>query len=222
MKTFDFLGSYVLDQLAKTYTVKELDLGGDAALSKKGMHFFTKCYDVEGLGHLCVMTMNAMLGMMKMETVVLSVTGKDAPLINLDMVQAMGKETFMAEFYDDQLSPLPQEQAAAYEALRQRDKDIPDYVSGPHWYDDIRYPFSYAKTGKGFTERFQAAGKAYFEEYLRQLALLPACDREEKGAKVSAFAQTLYSQGGPAVDQVKNLFGDEIAGRLVKTHMYGC
>ena len=57
--------------------------------------------------------------------------------------------------------------------------------------------------------------------YLRQLSLLPACDPAAKAAKIRAFAETLFTTGGPAVDQVKALFGDEIARRLVCTHMYG-
>ncbi len=221
MKEFDKIGSYVLDRLGEKYEVKPLDIGSDAQLSKKGMHFFTRSYEIKDLGHLCIMTMNAMMGLMKMETVVLSVTGKDAPLANFDWIKAMGKETFMAEFYDCQLSPLPQDLAAAYEALKARDQDLPAYESGPHWYDSIRYPFTYAKTAKGADDRFLAAGKAYFDEYLRQLALLPDCDPAAKAEKVRTFANTLFTSGGPAVDQVKSLFGDEIAQRLVCSHMYG-
>jgi len=215
------MGSYVLERLKASYEVKELAVGPEAELSKKGMHFSTRSFEIADLGHLCIMTMNAMMGLMQMETVVLSVTAKDAPLVNFDWIRAMGKETFMAEFYDCQLSPLPQELQAAYDALKARDADLPAYESGPHWYDDIRYPFTYAKTAKGAGDRFEAAGKAYFEEYLRQLALLPACDRAAKAEKVRAFADTLFTTGGPAVDQVKSLFGDDIARRLVCTHMYG-
>lgn len=222
MAEFDRMGSYVLRRLAEEgYTARPLDLGPDARLSKKGMHFSTKSFEIKDLGHLCVMTMNAMIGLMKMETVVLSVTAKDAPLINLDWISAMGKTTFMAEFYDCQLSPLPPALQEAYAALQARDGDLPAYESGPHWYDSIRYPFTYARTAKGADDRFLAAGKAYFDEYLRQLSLLPDCDSAAKAEKVRTFANTLFTSGGPAVDQVKALFGDEIAQRLVCSHMYG-
>lgn len=222
MAEFDRMGSYVLRRLAEEgYTAQPLDLGPDARLSKKGMHFSTKSFEIKDLGHLCVMTMNAMMGLMKMETVVLSVTAKDAPLINLDWISAMGKTTFMAEFYDCQLSPLPPALREAYAALQARDGDLPAYESGPHWYDSIRYPFTYARTAKGAEDRFLATGRAYFDEYLRQLSLLPACDPAAKAAKIRTFAETLFTTGGPAVDQVKALFGDEIARRLVCTHMYG-
>ncbi|MBQ4505715.1 MAG: hypothetical protein II971_00510 [Firmicutes bacterium] len=222
MSGYDRMGSYVLKKLGEGYRINKLDIGADAELSKSGMRFSTSCYEVEGLGRLCIMTMNAMMGLMKMETVVLSAFTKDAPLLNLDWVKAMGKETFMAEFYDCCLSPLPEELGAAYAAIKAKDADIPEYESGPHWYDDIKLPFSYGKTGKGYSQRFTEAGRAYFDEYMRQLELLADCGAEAKAEKVRGFAETLFKNGGPAVDQVKKLFGDETAQRLIVKHMYGC
>ena len=35
------------------------------------------------------------------------------------------------------------------------------------------------------------------------------------------FAVNLYNNGGPAVDQIKKLFGEETAKRLILRHMYG-
>ena len=59
MTEFDRMGSYALRRLAEGYAVRPLDLGTDAQLSKKGMHFFTRSYEIQDLGHLCIMTMNA-------------------------------------------------------------------------------------------------------------------------------------------------------------------
>ena len=42
-----------------------------------------------------------------------------------------------------------------------------------------------------------------------------------KKEKVAAFAETLFSQGGPAVDTIVKLFGRETAERLILHHMYG-
>ena len=62
--------------------------------------------------------MNAFLGLMKMETAVLSMTGKDVPLLNLDWVRAFGKETQIVELYDTQLEPYPEALLAEFDALR--------------------------------------------------------------------------------------------------------
>ncbi len=215
------LGKLLLDTLGRSFALRKKELGADARLSKKGMAFETEVYTIGEIGQLCILRMRAMLGLMRMETAVVSVTGRDLPLFNVDWVLAMGKETLMAELYDTQLSPCSQEALDAFQKLKDRDADLPAPEAKPHWYDPILYPCSYCKTGKGLTERFNAASRAYVEEFVTQLAAAPACDPREKGQKVRAFAETLFSQGGPAVDAFTGLFGREVARRMILDHMYG-
>ncbi len=216
------LGEMTRSLLERSYTLKREELGADAHLSKKGMVFDTEAWEIPGLGHFCLMRMKAFFGLMKMETAVLAVNEKDVPLLNLDWVSAFGKETQIAELYDTQLAPYPEEKLAAFDALRRRDADLPDPpAKGAHWYDAILYPCSCHKAGKGFSERFAQTARDYFETFLRQLAEAPACDPEAKAAKTRAFAERLFAEGGPAVDQVTKLFGAETAKRLILRHMYG-
>ena len=51
----------------------------------------------------------------------------------------------------------------------------------------------------------------------REQARFTAIER----AKVQAFAERLFAEGGPAVDQVTKLFGEQTAKRLILQHMYG-
>ena len=215
------LGDMVLDRLSQRVTLKKEELGADARLSKKGMVFETESYEIPELGHFCILRMNAFLGLMKMETAVLAVDGRDVPLLNLDWVRAFGKETQIVELYDTQLEPCPEEKLAEFDALRRRDDELPGMSSAGHWYDAILYPCSYHKAGKGLTERLAAAARDYTETYLRQLEAAPACDRAAKAEKIKAFAERLFAEGGPAVDQVTKLFGAETARRLILRRMYG-
>ena len=148
----------VLEALGRTYALKQEDLGADACLSKKGMTFLTESWEIQGIGHLCVMRMNAFLGLMRMETVVIAPTGVDFPLFNLDWVKAFGAETQIAELYNTQLLPLPDECQAAFDCARAQYDDVPDVpAKDPHWYDDILYPCSFHKKGRGLTERLSRA-----------------------------------------------------------------
>ena len=221
MSSTQGLGNMVRTLLEKQYALKKEELGADARLSKKGMVFETEAYEIPDLGHFCILRMNAFLGLMKMETAVLSVTGKDVPLLNLDWVRAFGKETQIVELYDTQLEPYPEALLSEFDALRRRDDDLPaQEAKGAHWYDAILYPCSYHKAGKKLTERLAAAARGYTETFLRQLADAPACGAEAKRAKNRAFAERLFAEGGPAVDQVTKLFGPETARRLILRHMY--
>ena len=216
------VGALMLKALSHDHTLQRNDIGADARLAKKGMVFETESYEVEGVGHFCILRMNAMLGLMKMETAVLAVWEKDLPLLNLDWVKAMGKETQIVELYDVQLAPYPMERLSAFRRILDRDGDLQDYVSpGQHWYDKILYPCSYHKSGKGIAQRLNAAARDYVSEYMAQLSEAPVCDSAAKREKVRDFAETLFAQGGPAVDQVVKLFGRETASRLVLGHMYG-
>ncbi len=216
------LGETVLSRLERDHKVVRNDIGVDALLKKSGFSFTTETYEVENIGHLCILRMSGMLGLMHMETVVLATTKKDAPLINLDRVIVMGKETQIVEFYDDMLEMYPKKYTDIFEALKEKDGDIADYISGgEHWYDPILMPCSYHKTGKGVSERFERAAKEYLDAYVLQADELAPCDSSLKAAKVRDFAEKLFYNGGPAVDQVKKLFGDETARRLILKHMYG-
>ena len=215
------LGDMVREQLAQQYSLQKKELGADARLSKSGMVFETEVYEIAELGHFCILRMNAFLGLMKMETAVLAVSGKDVPLINLDWVRVMGRETQIVELYDTQLAPWPDAARSEFDALRRRDGDLPDTVTSAHWYDAILYPCSYHKVGRKISGRLSAAARDYTALYLRQLADAPVCDSAAKQEKTRAFAARLFAEGGPAVDQVTKLFGAEIAKRLILRHMNG-
>ena len=210
-----------LDMLKKKYEVLQTDIGSDARLSKSGMTFNIRSYDVKGLGHLCLMDMKAMLGLMKMETAVLSSETKDVPLFNIDSISAMGNKTQLVEFYDNQIEPLSDEAADRYMKIKESGPELEPYVSGEHWYDPILYPFSYGQKKKGDTKVFDEICTKYIAEYLDQLEAAPDCDPSEKKTKTAAFAQGLLDNGGPAVDQFRKLFGDETAYRIIMQHMYG-
>ena len=103
------IGQIVLDNFRKNFEITENDIGSDAVLKKSMMKFVTRTYDIKDYGHLCVMNMEGMLGLMKMETVILVPFDKDVPLVDFDYISAMGKETYIAEFYRYMLKEYPEE-----------------------------------------------------------------------------------------------------------------
>ena len=144
------------------------------------------------------------------------------PLMNMDWVSIPGKQTLIGELYDTQLVPWPGESQAAFSRISDRDHDLPDYTSGSgHWYDNLLYPCSYHKTGRGIASRLEASADDFISLFIDQLEEAPACDYEAKRAKTEAFAQNLAADGGSAVKQFTKLFGKETADRMVIHHMYG-
>ncbi len=212
----------VLAALERSYSLQKEDLGDDARLSAKGMTFTTESWEITGIGHLCIMQMSAFLGLMRMETAIIAPKDVDSPLFNLDWVKAFGNETQIAELYDTQLQPWPSECLEVFEFARAKYTDLPDAPAGDaRWYDEILYPCSLHKKGRGITGRMSQAAQDYLTIYVDFLSSVPTCDPEQKSAKVQAFAESLFAEGGPAVDMVTKLFGEQTARRLVLQHMYG-
>lgn len=215
-------GRYILKQLSQHYTLHWIDIGDDARLSKSGFVFDISVYEIEDIGHLCMMNMKAMFGLMRMETVILSVTQKDVPLLNIDWVKVPGKQTLIGELYNTQLEPWPNESQAAFLQISERDYDLPDYESGSeHWYDSLLYPCSYHKARRGIASRLERSSYDFIRLFVSQLEKASTCDYEAKKAKIEAFAQNLSANGGSAVKLFKKLFGEETAKRVVIHHMYG-
>lgn len=221
------LGQYATAVLGQYFELIPGNIGADAHLSKRGMTFDTKSCEIKGVGHLCVMRMNAFMGLMKMETIVIAPTKVDMPLFNVDWVSAFGTETLIAELYDTQLDPWPGEAQKKFEEIQEEYLDVEDNESGEHWYDSVLYPVSIHKKGKGLTDRFNDAAKDYIDLFAAELAELsePAaagkCPADLKRARVGDFARTLVENDGPAVNMMAKLFGEETMRRIVLKHMYG-
>ena len=221
------LGQYATAALGQYFELIPGNIGADAHLSKRGMTFDTKSCEIKGVGHLCVMRMNAFMGLMKMETIVIAPTKVDMPLFNVDWVSAFGTETLIAELYDTQVEPWPGEAQKKFEESQEEYLDVEDNESGEHWYDSVLYPVSIHKKGKGLTDRFNDAAKDYIDLFAAELAELsePAaagkCPADLKRARVGDFARTLVENDGPAVNMMAKLFGEETMRRIVLKHMYG-
>ena len=218
------LGQYTVDSLGRYFDLVPKDLGADARLSKRGMTFETKSWEIRGIGHLCVLRMNAFFGLMKMETIVIAPFEADLPLYNADWVNAFGTETQMAELYDTQLEPWPEESKGKFDEIKAASADLPDAPTGEHWYDAVLYPCSVHKKGKKLTDRFNKLAKEYTDLFVAELVAAAAsgkCPADLKKARVSEFAHKLVENDGPAVSMMAKLFGKETMQRIVLQHMYG-
>ena len=214
-------GEMFRKKLEQRYVLRPVDLKEDSLLKGSGMTFRLSCYEAEGLGHFFCMDMSGMLGMMKMETVILAVETKKVPLINIDYIKAMGKETMMAEYYDAAGDVIPEDIKKEFFSILNEDKALEDYPTGDHWYNDILLPFTYRKKGKKMTDHFLKVGEREVDTFLRFIDEAEETSKEERQKHTLNFAQSLLDNGGPAVDQFVKLFGKEKAEKVVKEYMYG-
>ena len=212
----------ILSELGREYTVKERNLGEYRVLKKSGMTFRISSYDIQGLGSMSTIDMTAMLGLMQMESVILTAEEKDLPLFSMDFIKAAGKCTLLEEFYDTMLSPIDTESQDGYRLVKARYAYLPKYETGSRWYDSIRYDFTLGATDKSLKDLKEEITAAYFAAYRENAGRAPAVDPVLKKAKTAEYVDGLFSNGGPAVDQFKKLFGEETSREVFERFVFSC
>ena len=208
----DFIGL-----LKETYTVTERNIGAYAVMKKNGMKFNISSYEVEGVGNMSYFTMTAMLGLMKMQTVVFTPLTVDAPLFSFDYINAMGNETLMLELYSTQLSDI---NVSSLDKIKADYTHLPDHDLGSHWYDHLKMSPTLAKKGKKLKAEYQKLCEDFFRGYIGVLGTAVPCDRSEKQQKVREYTNGLLENGGPATDQFRKLFGEDATVELFTKYIF--
>ncbi|MBR2578073.1 MAG: hypothetical protein IKE38_03985, partial [Erysipelotrichaceae bacterium] len=107
------------------------------------MNFETQGYEAEGLGHVSTMKAADAAGMMKMESFIVDPFDVDAPLLSIDRIQAMGKDSLYLELYDTCLEAGREEER--FEKVKEKYSALEDIPYKENWYDAIRYRSSILK-----------------------------------------------------------------------------
>ena len=212
----------LISELSRAYTVKERDAGRYGVLKKSGMTFRISSYEIGGLGSMSVIDMKAMLGLMQMESVILTAEEKDLPLFSMDFIKAAGKCTLLEEFYDNMIAPLDDVSAVKYRQVKAKYAYLPKYETGSRWYDSIRYDFTLGATDKSLKTLKEEITAKYLAAYLDNAGRAPSADPTEKKAKTAEYVDGLFANGGPAVDQFKKLFGEETAREIFEKLVFSC
>ena len=206
----------MLETIAGSFPLTELPCGEFEKMTVNGMVFHVRRFIAGGLGNVSVMAASA--GPMKMDTLVITPTERDMPLLSYDRVLAMGNDTLIFELYDTllgtaDLSGLDEVKAAA--------ADLPDHDLGSHWYDSIKLPQSLSKQGtKAQSEAFDSIVSRYLTQYLAAARNAPACDAARKREKAGIYTEGLLTHGGPSTDIFKKGIGEEKAAELFRRVLF--
>lgn len=209
----------LLNEIDKNYKLTERSAGDYAALKISGMKFTIRCFDAAGLGHVSAMSAAGFFGLMKMDTLIVTPTQRDMPLLSYDRVNAMGKDTLIVELYDTFIDKKPLSSTAA---AVESGKSLPAHDAGAHWYDSIKLPESFAKKGgKKDGDAFDALTGRVLSGYLEDSKAVLASDPEEKRKKASVYVNGLLEHGGPSTDVFMKALGKEKTTELFRKLLFG-
>ena len=144
LKSKPILGA-LIEKINAAHPMTKLDVGEYSEIKAPMMRFEISAYKAEGLGHVSVMSMSGMLGLMKMDTVIINPTDRDLPLFSYDRVYAAGNDTFIVELYDTMANPC---EMTALGKVKADAADLPPHDLGEHWYNSIKLPESLSFKGQ--------------------------------------------------------------------------
>lgn len=209
----------LINCIGNFYPLTQENAGEFACMKVQGMNFSVQCYHAEGLGHVSVMQASGFFGLMKMDTLILTPTEKDMPLLSYDRVYAMGTDTLIYGVYDTLLGEAT---LTATEKAKNEGNDLPDHDVGSHWYDSIKLPASLAKKGrKASAPDFDKLAESYLMGYLSDCGFAASCEVKPKLEKAAMYVDGLLSHGGPSTDVFKKAMGEEKNAELFHKVLFG-
>ena len=206
----------VVDLFAQRGNLVAKDVSPWQTFSGKGMKFQLQSYDWDGCACVSYLSMRAFLGLMKMETLICTPYTKDLPIYSYDKIIAFGKKSLLLEVYDTQVEPVD---LSSMDAVKESYKDLKDKQPKPAWYDSLRLSPSIFKEGK--EEKLAQLATAMTTAYLDLFATAREVDRAVKTDRNRTYVEGLISNGGPAINAVRGMIGDEAAETLFRRFLFG-
>ena len=210
----------LLTLINEKYPITDIDCGEFANMSVKGMKFKISAYKAEGLGHVSIMRGSAMMGLMKMDTLIINPTELDLPLYSYDRILAMGNDTLIVELYDTLLGEFSEDKL-----LERKDgfSHLPERDPGKHWYDSIKLKSSISKKGKArnVSNGFEYLTMEHLYAYLYPDEAKIVQDYEAKQDKARIYVNGLIEKGGPSTDVFKGAIGEAKTRELFESVLFG-
>ena len=197
--------------LKERFTLREITPEKYRTMGSLMMRFRLEQYEAEGLGNLCVLRTKAMLGLMKLVTVVVTPnSGKNVPFLLIDTMDMGKKHLCYVEYYDCTAEGADRDLLLAAGAPY---ADIADYAERPAWYVSERMAGSLIKTGD--RTRLEQMALDALAAYREQAAA--ALAKEENLAGLRAFQQRMVQEGNPSTAALTRTLGKEGAEAFFRT-----
>ena len=206
-----------LELINSAFPLKEKNIGDYKKLKVSVMNFETQTFEAKGLGSVCYMKSSGMLGLMKMESLVITPTELDLPLYSLEFISVAGKVKFLVEVYDTLCEKLSLENL---ERTAKSHGELADIPQKPHWYDNLILEGFVAKEGKkAQAELLRNFSKEHLKTYLA-LDAKETTDMQNKKEKTLFYVDGLLKNGGPATDVFKKSLGAEKTAEFLHKVMF--
>ncbi len=206
------------DIFEKKFKLTKIDIGEFSSLKVGPMKFKIECYDIENIGRLSILRGKAMLGLMKMDTLMFTCFNKDVPFFNYDRIHAFGKDTLLIECYD---TLKEKKEYPSLLSIKEKLNGVGKYEQKPAWYDSIRLKESLACKGKKVTKLFDEVATSFILEFSDITIGAKDIDPKEKKELQKKYIEGLLSNGGVSTDMFIKNIGKEKTETLYRKYLFG-
>jgi len=209
--------SILLNLIGERYLIDQMDIGDLSTLKTSVMNFSIQAYKVIGLGHVSVMCDEDVLGLMKMDTLIVNPYEIDLPLLSYDRIYTPTDDTLIFELYDTVVGFYSEDNLIS---IKSEYQDIPDRDTRTQWYDTIKLSSSISKNGRSDQQsRIDELTVRFFKAYLSSASKVGSISKRLQ--KTRDYVEGLLKHGGPSTDVFVKEFGIQKTARLYRTILFG-
>lgn len=204
----------VIAELKENFTVTPVDVGDYKTMKIYGiMNFDVEQYDIEGIGNLSIMRMNA-LGLMQMSTVVITPQDKNLPLLSADYMYILSNRKAYLEFYDvvAQKDEAYQNLLTALTTTKEKYNHLENIQASEAWYADLLTVTTYKAGTPESDDDLKGLLIDSLDVYMEHAKSLPLLTDAEKAEKLDItvkYTDGLIEKGGISTDVFKKELGPE-------------
>ncbi len=203
----------VLTELKANYTVTERDPGEYKNIKLYGiMNCDVEQYDVEGLGNLCIMRVDAVA--MQMSCIIMTPQDRNLPLFSTDYMYMLGNRIAYLEFYD-----VVEEKDDTYMKLmnslntkHEEYSHLEDASVSEAWYQDLITSGAYKKgttAQDGELKNILMDSYKLYIDHAKSIEELSEASVEKKLAITKEYTDGLVDKGGISTDVFKQQLGND-------------
>lgn len=193
-----------------------VDIGEFSSFRVNPMKVHVQRCLLEGVGGLTIIEAQALCGIMKMKTLVLTPSHRELVLFSWDLIQVMGRNTLLLDFYDFPVRDTQPDYAKQKE-IKHSLQDLGPYKRPAYDWLNSYLKNDLAVAVKGIKKDFPRLEQTMEESLTAYLqtaqdaAILTDEEKTQKRAQISRYVDKLFDLGSPTTKVFKKSMGEEKA-----------
>ncbi len=215
-----------LAEISKHYNVEPVSAEGYDEIRIYGiMNFHVKHYNIEDVGNLLVMNVNA--GFMQMASIIITPKEKNLPMLSSDYMYILGNRKSYLEYYNLVENAEDEKYTSMMDGFADVLKNYSQYEEderGEYWSDSLVTVGAYKLSKPSDDDTLKQMMLDSLNAYLSASKNLPQLDEDARNGKIAVtkeYTENLIKNGGISTDAFKEHLGEDKTRDFFDKVMFG-